>query len=916
MIEKISGIKICGRCFKSETNLILYPTQERRIAIVYGKNGSGKSTISEGVALTKEHSSGADIAASFIDINKHEIAIQDSTCIHVFNEKYIDDNVKIDDDGLGTIVLLGTQVSLQSQIDTQEKKVELLSKDVEKANSEYSKYDEKNSPLSPNYHQQRIINTLKQDGGWAEEDSHIKGKKIKSSVTPAIIKEIGDLVVNQTIEELQNQKEEKIDLLNKISDNSTTFPKKIELIDYNPNLETNILNLLATKVEKPELSQREKLIFNTINSGHQTRVESARKGFSQEDVTFCPYCYQPVTDQYKHELIESINRVLNKEVDEHKAQLNSIQFPYIAFDFDYINSLEPNVGNTLFQHWQKLKDLINEYQELISKKTENIFTPIITEPKGISNIIQEINNLLDSLEQKRIVFNDAVNKKEELVKELLLLNKSIVHIQTEQLYRDYRKQEKEKALLQNNLDKKEKELSIEKEKLNELLQQKSNIRLAIDRINSLLDYVFFSHGRLSISLHNDKYYLKSNGDDVQPKNVSQGERNIIALCYFFTQILSNQEIDKAFQNESFVIIDDPISSFDFENKIGIISLLRYQADSIISGNYSSKILFLSHDIETVFHLRKAMDEICNTYKGIAGFPKTSSVCLELRNKELIQFTKKHNEYGSLLQRVYHFANGDSGDDSLIIGNEMRRVLEAFSTFSYQKSIEQVSCDPNVIKALGDYSIFYKNLMYRLVLHGESHYEEQINSIHDGNNFYQFISEAEKVKTAKHILCLIYILNPYHIRSYLSVIPGAVNTIQQWVNAIPKNESFSMVEKQKTRTIPLYNLPLSAGLGNESFDGFPSDNYETDHQSCDFALKVSGDSMEPKIPDGSIVLIKKQNTIDDHKAGAFYYNGKVYCKYLKHESGKVFLCSYNEDYSPIVISGEDKLVVYGEVVQVI
>ena len=50
--------------------------------------------------------------------------------------------------------------------------------------------------------------------------------------------------------------------------------------------------------------------------------------------------------------------------------------------------------------------------------------------------------------------------------------------------------------------------------------------------------------------------------------MSLGERNIIALCYFFTQILSNQDIGKLYQDEELVVIDDPISSFDFENKVG------------------------------------------------------------------------------------------------------------------------------------------------------------------------------------------------------------------------------------------------------------------------------------------------------------------------------------------------------------
>ncbi len=40
----------------------------------------------------------------------------------------------------------------------------------------------------------------------------------------------------------------------------------------------------------------------------------------------------------------------------------------------------------------------------------------------------------------------------------------------------------------------------------------------------------------------NKYYLKSKGVDVRPKDVSLGERNIIGLCYFFTDIMSNQDI--------------------------------------------------------------------------------------------------------------------------------------------------------------------------------------------------------------------------------------------------------------------------------------------------------------------------------------------------------------------------------------
>lgn len=147
-----------------------------------------------------------------------------------------------------------------------------------------------------------------------------------------------------------------------------------------------------------------------------------------------------------------------------------------------------------------------------------------------------------------------------------------------------------------------------------------------------------------------------------------------------------------------------------------------------------------------------------------------------------------------------YANGDTEVEGTTIGNAMRRVLEAFSTFNYQKNIEKVSCDKNVLAALGDHSTYFENLMYRLVLHGESHYEEQIYSIQDGYNFYQFISESEKRTTAKNIMCFMYLLSPHHITSHLQTEANAITKIKQWVKAIPTNQSFEIIELPIKRTI--------------------------------------------------------------------------------------------------------------------
>ena len=916
MLENIKGLKIHGRCFNEETTLILFPSSNDRIAIVYGKNGSGKSTISEGLSSIANNTFPADLTAHLINNENHTITLSEDSKLFVFNEKYIDENVKIDADGLGTIILLGGQVDLQAEIDKKSAEITSLQVESEFIQSEYDKYLDEKNPLNPKYHWIRLGSILKQVGGWAEVDSKIKNNRRNSSVTDEVISEICNLSTKLTPTELRKKFNDTQVLLDKISDITAVYPNEVKLFVYDDQWEQSVIDILSTKLEEPLLSEREKMILNTIQNGGQITVENARHRFSSEEISVCPYCYQEVSGIYKQELIDSIDKVLNKEVDAHKAVLKTIVIPNFNINLTSFEELDTELSENIAKRIEECQAIVENYKATVEKKLSNVYTPVQLSSQNLSEKVAHLNELLEKLEGKRKEFNMAVGKKEALVKELILINKLIAHLQTSQVYKDFLKQTDEKKKIAEKLSKKQEALKGAQETLRNLEQRKSDIGLAINNINNALDYVFFSRGRLSIELKNDKYYLKSNGKNVKPKNVSLGERNIIALCYFFTQILANQEISKLYQNEAFIVIDDPISSFDFENKVGILSFLRLQINRVINGNSKSKILILTHDLETVFNLRKAMEEVCLSTKGIAGVNPSSYVALELNNLNLKKMINNHNEYSALIKKVYHYANGDSNDDNITIGNIMRRVLEAFSTFNYQKGIEKVSCDKNILKALDKHSTYFENLMYRLVLHGESHYQEQVYSIHDGNNFYEFISEIEKQKTAKNILCFMYLLNPYHMIAYLQEESNSINNIKLWLKDIPENDSFEISKTKVKRIIQLYDLPLSAGIGNESFDGIPFEEYETDNLICDFALKISGDSMEPNIKDGSIVLIKRQSVVDEGKVGAFYLNDKVYCKYVAYNKGKTLLCSYNDKYAPIEVTEHDTIFTYGEVVEII
>lgn len=798
MIEKVEGIMINGRCFAKKTLLSFFPEKDDRIAIVYGKNGSGKSTISDGFSKIVSNDSSEELSASLIDHSGNEIDLSAESKIFVFNEKYIDKNVKIDADGLGSIILLGGQIDLQADIDKYTRQYETEQKKCGDAEKAFDAFRVNNNPCSPDYHLVRIKKMLQ--GEWAYKDATIKGNKINSKVTDDIVKEIGDLSVPETKEQLQQKFDEKKALLDKGTDITTRYLAQISLIGFTDGFEQDICALLAKPVEKPVLTERESMILSMIKSGRQPFVEAAKNDFSNNAVTICPYCFQTVDDEYRRSLINSINKVLNKDVDEHKAELQAISFPEFVQDYSKFIDLDAGLVKEIHEQIKNCQIFIEKYKSAIQQKLNSIYSPVNIDPIFLENGIRQLNTLLIKLESKRKDFISAIQQREEIRKELLSINKKIAHLQIAQTYRDYKKQQLDKRTAELNLQNSRKQVENTLNHLKKLKQKKSNVGLAIENINNALDYVFFSKGRLSIELKNDKYYLKSNGKDVKPKNVSLGERNIIALCYFFTQILTNQDIERLYQDEELVVIDDPISSFDFENKVGISSFLRFQTNNILVGNSKSKILFLTHDLLTFFDLQKIADEMgilfgksCKTVKSkfFELYDKSIRVCAKKR--------KTYNEYRQLLNMIFRYAmdetTGDTKDLDLIIGNAMRRSLEAFSTFIYGTGISEVSFNPKVIKSLGEYSSYFENLMYRLVLNGESHLQAHICGMHSDLNFYEFISEKEKRRTCKDILCFMYCLNPDHIGSHM---PDAVQEIQKWIEEIPSNKKFAiMVNSNKT-----------------------------------------------------------------------------------------------------------------------
>ena len=117
-------------------------------------------------------------------------------------------------------------------------------------------------------------------------------------------------------------------------------------------------------------------------------------------------------------------------------------------------------------------------------------------------------------------------------------------------------------------------------------------------------------------------------------------------------------------------------------------------------------------------------------------------------------------------------------------------------------------------------------------------------------------------------------------------------------------------------IPLYES-ISAGNGasnSEFIEMIPVFGLKKNGTTY-FAVKVEGDSMEPKIPNGSTIIIKKDIQIESGEIGAFNLNDENFVKQKKVVKDRLILHSFNLAYDDKVVNEFDDFIEYGKVVKV-
>lgn len=771
MFENLKDITIQGGCFETKTDLqgvLAFP-----INIMYGMNGTGKSSIARAFANYAKPNEEHPFLLTF-DV---EIPEGYRERVFVFNEDFVDENVKVGNDGLNGIVMLGETGKYMDEIDNLLAQKKSLIQDCGRHVKELDG-DENTKGLRGRKEEQwkKLKEELHREGCADHRYQQIKGNKTR--VATDIEKVLSADCTGLNRQALQDDIAKGIEFLKSSKDLQQIAWTKPML----SRLPIEAINeLLVRQLREAKLSSDDDFLLRVAADFQQVRRTQELVNAKEKR---CPLCHQPIGVDVMNELREFVLGVLNDDVAEFQIKVREA-IDGIG-DFTPVNQVLPDIfaieKNAVDNASMAMGVFTARVKTALTKRLDSPYDALeafdVAEYDELYKALSEAISLLDG----RIAeYNGNVKKRQTVINKLIEQNIQLARLENEQLANDIIELQASIEKASANLCKVENDIAGIELKIKEYKHQMEQTGIAMDFINDCISLVFAGSDRLRLEATDDagKYRLTSRGKALAPKNVSVGERNILALAYFFASISRGQSRKEQYSAESLVVIDDPISSFDKGSRAGVMALLRSEIVKIKNANPKNKILVMSHDRSTINDLKSIREE------AFRADETRSFDIKQIRNnsngKQIVTYKERNSDYQAMLENIYRFAYTDMPDDPAFgsIGNQMRQVMETFAKLIFNGDYKSMLIHDFAWKNFRlakyrdeDYSEFNarntwsKDILKKNISRSMFNTESHSNAINDMTLTESVYTTDELVKLARYVLLFMDSVAHEHLYSYL------------------------------------------------------------------------------------------------------------------------------------------------------
>lgn len=643
---------------------------DKKVNIVYGLNGTGKSTLSN--YLYNPSSKGYENCS--IDIGSDETVL-------VYNQRFIQDHFFEADSLKGIFSLSKENKDIEEKISIAEAELSSLQASVE---VEQKTIEE----------EQRKLSDLK-------ESAHEKLFEIKRKYTG------GDRVLEYCLDGLKRKEP----LFNHVSNISKPDDKPAKDIQQIKN-EVDAINGDAAKKYDPlpifsflENTIEGSSLFNEIIVGSTDSPVSSliselknsdwvRDGLEYisdsigDEPTSCPFCQERTITKL---LANQIENYFDQSYDDSVNMISNFLQRYVnaADELLPLDSykIETFVDGHLSELTYKYRALDKFLRDNIAAIREKEKTPSIQiSLVKTAGYIKEFNEVIGLINND---ISDHNNRLENIDNEMESLKRQfwvLMRWEYDQTITPYFVSEtsSEKVIF----DASERKLSAsngeqtKRDEIAELQKSTVNIEEAVANINNGLTNLGITD--FSIERHSDEFYriVRIGASEAIFSSLSEGEKMIISFLYF-CEVCRGKRSATETPKKKIAVIDDPVSSLSHIYVYNVGQLLK---TDFFSSSIFEQVIVLTHSLYFFYELadsshkrRKENQKLFRLSKNYDG-----------SNIKSMKYEEVQNDYHS-----YWTVVNDKNQPPALIANCMRNIIEYFFNFVQKADLSNVVQKPEL-----------------------------------------------------------------------------------------------------------------------------------------------------------------------------------------------------------------------------
>jgi len=746
MIRKIDVEKFGQFNSYSWDKTIGKDTSFEKLNIIYGRNYSGKTTLSrilrciEKKEIHKDYLD-ADFTFTFKDgntITQTELITNENVNqIRVFNSDFVTENLSWLHNEDGTIqpfTILGFK---NVELDKKIKAIEEKLGNIEEKRGLLFEYSEKENLY--NKKNEEFLHK-RNELDWKLKNKANDKIKVDSNLFLAThskktyninditgdIKTIIDNLQSYTLNETQIEGKKK--LLSEVS-----LPKIEILSEARPSFEkyySHTKELLSRPI-KPNTPIVDLISDNLLQEWVRQGIDK-HKGKRDK----CGFCGSTLPTDLWEKLDAHFSREsedLRKEIEVQVQSLEEVKKKlndFLKLKKDMFYSSFHMKFDELMKNWEALTKEYSANMDILIKEL-NVREQDIFKTKTVIGINDVSKKLLDKVKEINSLIGNNNLTTNSLAKDQGKVRHNLRLSEVAQFIKDidYKKKKeeienlnKEASSLEKEKNNKQSEITILNENKRALEAEAKDESKGAELVNQHLSN-FFGHDELKLVAEGETPNMKFKiiRENIEAKNLSEGECSLISFCYFIAR-MEDEMKDELNNNKLIIYIDDPVSSLDSNHIFFMFSLI----ESVIAKPKKYGQLFIStHNLDFLKYLKRLTlpegKKSINYFLVEKRHKRNDKKCLLFKMPNHIK--NYVTEFNYLFNEIYQVYKEVEGDRKMMLENtynqfynlpnNLRKFLECYLFYRFPNN-------DNPLKNLG--KLFDDNIpsLINRVLHEYSH----------------------------------------------------------------------------------------------------------------------------------------------------------------------------------------------------